>query len=98
MTAPPDTRPPVITEEQLERIVRAMQRHGASVNVADPRVSAVQTWIIGLVGVGLIAAGTWVGQSINTLSATLSTAITRLDQQGKTQDDHEVRLRNLERR
>lgn len=94
----PDTRTPVITEEQLKRIEAALQRSGASVSVSDPRVSQVQTWILGLVGMGLIAAGAWVGQSISTLSATLAAAVSRLDQYGTTLADHEQRLRDQERK
>lgn len=103
MTTPPDTRPSAITEEQLNRLlqdVRRMleQRGGGGITVTDPRVSQVQTWILGLVGMGLIAAGCWVGQSINVLSTSVAAAVLRLDQQDKTQDDHEARLRSLERR
>lgn len=94
----PDTRTPVITEEQLQRLLHAMERSGASVSVSDPRMSQLQTWILGLVGIGLIGAGAWVGQSINTLSTTLSTALTIQAQQGKTIEDHEQRLRDQERK
>lgn len=88
-----------MTEDQLKRLIAAIERSGgANVNVSDPRVTAVQTWIFGLVGVGLISAAAWVGQNINTLSSTLGTAITRIEQQGETQADHEQRLRALERR
>lgn len=97
MSPGPDTRTPVITEEQLQRIITAMQRHGASVNVSDPRVSQVQTWILGLVGMGLIAAGAWVAQSISTLSTTVTAAVARLDQYGTTLEDHEQRIRHQER-
>lgn len=92
----PDTRSPVITEEQLSRLVHALQRSGASVSVSDPRVSQVQTWILGLVGAGLVAAGIWVGQSINVLSTTLASAVARLDQYGTTLADHEQRIRQQE--
>jgi hypothetical protein len=95
---PPDTRPPAITEEQLQRIIAALQRSGASVSVSDPRVSQVQTWILGLVGLGIIAAGGWVAQSLSSLSTTVATAVTRQDQQGRTIEDHEQRLRSVERR
>lgn len=103
MTAPPDTRSPAITEEQLKRLEQQFerllhQRSGGAITVTDPRVSQVQTWILGLVGMGLIAAGCWVGQSINVLSGAVAAAVLRLDQQDKTQDDHEARLRSLERR
>lgn len=87
-----------MTREQADRLIALMERNGASVNVTDPRVSAVQTWILGLVGVGLIAAGAWVGQSISTLSTTVTGAVTRIDQYGRVLEDHEQRLRNEERR
>jgi len=95
---PPDTRPPVITEEQVLRIIAAMQRSGASVNVSDPRVSAVQAWILGLVGTGVVAAALWGGKSLQDLNTTVTIAIARQDQQGHVQEDHESRLRVLENR
>ncbi len=95
---PPDTRTPVLTDAQVDRIIAAMRQGGASVNVNDPRVSQVQTWILGLVGVGLISAGAWAGQSLNTLSGTLASAVQRLDQQSTTLADHEQRLRDQERK
>ena len=98
MTAPSDTRPSMITEEQLQRIIAAMQRNGANVNVSDPRVSAVQAWILGFVGSGLVAAAAWGAKSISDLSTTVTIAIARQDQQARTQEDHEDRLRSLERR
>lgn len=94
----PDSRPSAITEEQLQRIIAAMQRHGASVNVSDPRVSAVQAWILGLVGTGLVAAAAWGAKSISDLSTTMTIAIARQDRQERTQEDHESRIRDLERR
>lgn len=96
--SPPDTRTPVITEEQLQRIIQALERSGASVNVSDPRVSQVQTWILGLVGVGLIAAGTWVAQSIGTLTTTVAGAVATIAQYGEILRDHEERLRAEERK
>lgn len=98
MSPAPETRPATITEDQLQRILAAMQARGANVNVTDPRVSQVQTWILGLVGMGLIAAGCWVAQSIRTLSSTVSASVQRLDQYGSTLADHEARIREQERR
>lgn len=94
----PDTRPPAITEEQLQRLIAAMQRSGANVNVTDPRVSAVQAWILGLVGAGIVAAAAWGAKSLQDLNTTVTIAIARQDQQGHVQDDHEARIRQLERR
>jgi hypothetical protein len=95
----PDTRP-AITEEQLQRLVQSIERMRSEGNVSltDPRVSQVQTWILGLVGMGLIAAGCWVAQSISTLSSTVAASVQRLDQYGTTLEDHEQRLRDQERK
>ncbi len=98
MSPLPDTRTPAITEEQLQRIVAALSSRGASVNVSDPRVSAVQAWILGLVGSGVVGAAIWGAKSLSELSTTVTIAISRQDQQGRVQDDHESRLRSLERR
>lgn len=87
----PDTRAPVMTEEQLQRIVAALQRGGASVNVADPRVSAVQNWILGAVGTGVVGSLLWMAQ-------TLSTAVAIQSQHTQILQDHEQRIRNEERR
>jgi hypothetical protein len=95
---PPDTRPPAITEEQLQRLMHAIQRSGASVNVSDPRVSAVQAWIIGLVGAGVVGSGLWGAKSLQELNTTVTMAIARQDQQGRVQEDHEQRLRAMESR
>jgi len=96
----PETRPPAITEEQLQRLLQSIERMRSEGNVSltDPRVSQVQTWILGLVGMGLIAAGCWVAQSIGTLSSTVSASVQRLDQYGTTLQDHEQRLRDQERK
>lgn len=92
MTAP-DTRP-AITEEQLARLIAAIQRSGASVNVTDSRLTSLQNWILAAVGAGLISAGIWVGDKISDLS--LSVALLQTEQAAVS--DHEQRLRALERR
>lgn len=93
----PDTRP-AITEEQLQRLLAAIQRSGASVNVADPRVSAVQAWILALVGAGVVAAMGWGAKSLSDLTTTMTLAIARQDQHGRMLEDHESRLRQEERK
>lgn len=75
----------------MQRLLAALQRSGASVNVSDPRVSAVQNWILGAVGSGVVAALLWMAQ-------TLSTAVAIQSQHTQILQDHEQRLRNEERR
>jgi hypothetical protein len=89
----PDTRP-AITEEQLQRLLAAIQRSGASVNVSDPRVTSLQTWLLGLVGTGVVAGLVMVGSSVIDLRAEFVAWRTRWEMVM----DHEQRLRQLERR
>lgn len=41
---------------------------GASITVQDPRVNQVQTWLIGLVGMGIIVALGWLANSVDNLN------------------------------
>ena len=64
----PQTRPPVLSTADIERIVHALsKRGGANVSIQDPRVSQVQMWIFGLVGAGIVGAALWVANSISDL-------------------------------
>lgn len=100
---PPDTRP-ALTEEQLQRLIQAVQqmRGGASVNVQDPRLSAVRNWVLGVVGTGSISVMTWLCVTVNELRITIaSTAASSASQAAVTADmlrDHEQRLRVVERK
>lgn len=60
-----------MTEAEIERIVAAIGKRGANVNIQDPRVSQVQTWLIGLVGAGAIVAMGWMANSIDSLNRTM---------------------------
>lgn len=79
-------------------MIAAMQRSGASVNVSDPRVTAVQTWIIAAVGAGLIGAAGWVGSAITDLKLAVQVGTAQLQASQRAIEDHEQRLRNVERR
>jgi hypothetical protein len=52
----------------LEGRVAELLQGGASVTVQDPRVSQVQTWLIGLVGTGIIIALGWLANSVDSLN------------------------------
>lgn len=91
-----ETKPGALSQREIEIIERvaSLLKHGGNVTVSDPRVSQVQTWIIGLVGAGLVGAGLWVGSAIYELRAEVSTWTSR----GELIQDHEQRIRELERR
>jgi hypothetical protein len=41
---------------------------GATVTVQDPRVSQVQNWLIGLIGMGIIVTLGWLANSVDNLN------------------------------
>lgn len=62
------TRPSVLTTADIERIVIAMSKAGgASVKIQDPRVSQVQSWLIGLFGAGMVSSALWLASSVSDL-------------------------------
>lgn len=67
----PTTRRPVIAPEEVEKLVKALEARGGSVTIQDPRVSQVQTWLIGLVGTGAVIAMGWMANSIDNLNRTV---------------------------
>ena len=54
--------------EDIKLIASEIAGGGASVTVADPRVSQVQTWLLGLVGLGIIASLGWLANSVDSLN------------------------------
>lgn len=99
---PPDTRPGGLSERERELIDRIAaligQARGANVQVSDPRVTAVQNWILVTVGTGIVGALIWATQSINALNATVASFGVTQSQQGRAIEDHEQRLRQQERK
>ena len=91
---PPDTRSGALSDRDVALIERLLAGRGANVTVSDPRVSAVQNWIILSVGLGLITAGGWLASKVGELSVAVAT----LQAQQATVADHEQRLRQLERK
>ncbi len=66
------TRPPSSSPEEIERIVDAAVRRGASIQMMDPRLTALQTWILTGIGGILIVLGGWMIKSINDLTVVLA--------------------------
>jgi len=91
-----ETKSEALSAREIEIIERVAEllKHGGNVSLSDPRVSQAQTWILGIVGAGLVGAGLWVGSAIYDLRADVSEWTTR----AKTIEDHEARIRQLERR
>lgn len=77
---------------------------GARMEIKDPRVSSFIGWGAGLLGIAVIAIGTWVASSINELTIAVAKGTERLEfiaqQQSANEiriDRHDARLNQLER-
>lgn len=57
-----------MSEEERRRILERMSSSGATVTIYDPRVSQVQNWLIGIVGVGILVALGWLATSVDKLN------------------------------
>lgn len=88
---PPDTRGPVLTEEQFQRFLAGMQGRGANVNVSDPRLTKAIIWLLITVGGITLTVGSWL--------VTDAIARGRLDERVVTiLEQHESRIDRLEDR
>lgn len=61
-----------MSEERISALEQAIERlseqGGASVRVEDPRISRVQNWILGIVGMGIIGTLGWLANSVDNLN------------------------------
>ena len=82
-----------MSEERLSALETRISEltGGATVTVQDPRVSQIQTWLIGLVGAGIIVVLGWLANSVDNLNRNFA-AIT------EWRGFVDSRLQNLERR
>lgn len=83
------TRPPAMSPEDIEKVVREMTRRGANIQMTDARLTTVQTWLLTAIGVAIIGLGTWLIQSVNALNITMTRVVT----QNEARDAEAVRMR-----
>jgi hypothetical protein len=83
------TRPSSLSPEDAEKIIREMARRGASIQMTDARFTALQTWLLGAIGVAIIGSAAWLIQSVNELNITMTRVVT----QNEARDAESVRMR-----
>lgn len=87
------TKPPSLTQEDIDRLVERAAARGASITMQDSLVTSVQTWILSAIGASVLGLGTWGIKSINDLNQTMIRVVT----QNEFRDDHVDRIeRHLE--
>lgn len=84
------TRPPALNPEDVEKIVNAMTRRGASISMTDARFTAVQTWLLTAIGISIIALGTWLINTVNELNITMTRVVT----QNEARDQESARIQS----
>lgn len=97
MTDGPISRPSVVSKGDIDRILKAIENRGGNINISDPRVSQIQTWVLSSVGVVLLALGAWLVSSINNLNSTMQRVVTTNEWMAKTVEDYGRRIEDLER-
>ena len=92
------TRPSALSPEDVDRLVKVLEQRGGSVTIQDPRVSQVQTWMWGVIGICVIGLGGWLINSVNALNQTMQRVVVTNEYVVKIVDAHDRRIADLERR
>jgi hypothetical protein len=80
-----------MTEEDVNRLARILERRGGTVTVQDPRVDLVRTWLIGMVGTAIVGSMLWLANSVDSLNRNFAGM-------AAWKEYVDQRLENLERR
>lgn len=93
-----------MSQEDVEKILRAVSDRGASVQVTDPRLTAATNWILAAIAMGLLTGFISLFNAVNSLkeqNATLIAEIKFQQQVNNSQDNrlsiYDDRLRAIER-
>lgn len=71
------TRPPTLSQEEMEKLIERLADRGAQITMADPRVTSIQTWLLATIGVSLVGGVGWGVKSINDLNQTVTRVVTQ---------------------
>lgn len=82
------TRPPTLSQEEMDKLLERLANSGARITMADPRVTSIQTWLLATIGVSLVGGIGWGVKSINDLNLT----VTRVVTQNESRDDRMGRI------
>lgn len=98
------TRPAMLSQEDVDKVLQGLAERGARITMADPRVTNTQTWLLGIMGVTLIGVGGWGISCINKLNESMAVVIQQNTYGQRTDDvqdnrltNHDDRLRFLEK-
>lgn len=88
------TRPQVSSPEDIEKLVEAAVRRGANIQMSDPRMTALQTWFLGVIGITAIGTGGWLIKSVNDQTVQLAQLVERMENVQREHNRLELRFEN----
>lgn len=104
----PITRPPTLSQEEMDKLIQALHHQGAKITMLDPRLTQAQVWLLGAMALALVGLVGWSisksqvnGEGMAVLqaqSAFIIKQVDRLDNQiDKTKSDRDEQLSRMER-
>ena len=94
----PITRPPTLSQEEMDKLLERIANTGAKLTMTDPRVSAMHNWLLASIGGVLILVGGWTITSINALNQTMVKVVEQNKSAERTNDAQDRRFDNVDRR
>lgn len=92
------TRPTTMSQEDVNKLVKAIEERGGSITLHDPRVSQAQTWILTTFGAGILAIGAYLVNSVNELNRTMERVVVSNEYMTKIIDTHDRAVEDHARR
>lgn len=98
-----NTKPAVLSSEDIQKLSEHLSRRGASIVMQDSRMTSVINWLLITTAMTLVAVGAWGIQSINRLNESMAVVIQqntyaqRINEaQDRRLDIYDERLRLIE--
>ena len=94
----PITRPSNLTPEEMDKLLERLANTGAKLTMTDPRVSAIQNWLLASIGGVIIIVGGWTITSINELNKNMVQVIEQNRAAERTNEAQDRRFDNMDKR
>lgn len=88
----PITRDYELSDDQFEKLTRAIQKRGGSVIFQDSRLDKFRDWALAAIGTGILCALGWLANSVDNLNRNMAAANVRwedLDKRISRMEDRE---------
>lgn len=98
------TRPPSMSQHEMDMLFERLANRGAKIELKDPRVTSMQTWLLGIIGTAVVGGLGWGIATMNDLNKNVAVLIQQnayADRINMAQDArldiYDARLRDVER-